>query len=190
AAGASGKRVAEAIGRATRVRERFAGRGPREDIDDGPARALAAEIAERSIAHVGPPLPSLEGRVRVTVMPWPVRTLAEEVPPPPDALEAALRRTLGERVAFERDGREPEGDGPLVVCTTSAWHSPEQTARARELLAHGGVLCALRSPYDVSLFPGVPALLTYGDVPVSLEALAEVLAGERRPTGRCPVRLP
>lgn len=183
-------RVAEAIGRATIVRMRFAGHGPREDIDDGPARRLAAEIAQRSITHVGPRLPRLNGRVRVSVMPWPARTLAEEVPPPPDALEASLRRAFGDRLVFEREGREPAGDGPLVVCTTSAWHSPEQAARARELLSGGGILCALRSPYDASLFPDQPALLTYGDVPVSLEALAAVLAGQRVAPGRCPIRLP
>jgi beta-N-acetylhexosaminidase len=183
-------RVAEALARATRARERFAGHGPREDIDDAPARALAAEIAARSITQVGPPLPRITGRVRVSVMPAPARTLAEEMPQPPDDLEAALRRRLGDRLAFEREGREPAGDGPLIVCTTSAWHSPEQAARARELLASGGILCALRSPYDAALFPDRPALLTYGDVPVSLDALAAVLAGEREAPGSLPVRLP
>jgi hypothetical protein len=51
------------------------------------------------------------------------------------------------------------------------------------------VLCAIRSPYDATLVPNTPALLTYSDVPPSLGALAAVLAGERRPTGRAPVRL-
>jgi len=183
-------RVSEAIRRATVARERFSGQGPRDDVDDGPARALAAEIAARSITHVGPPLPAMTGQMRVTVLPFPVRTMVEELPMPPDDLEAALRRRFGDRLAFERDGRLPDGDGPLVVCTTSAWHSPEQAARARELLATGGVLCALRSPYDASLFPDRPVLLTYGDVPASIDALAAVLAGERAPTGRCPVRFP
>jgi hypothetical protein len=182
--------VADALARATRVRERFAGHGPRDDIDDAPARALAAEIAARSITRIGPPPPRITGRVRVSVMPSPARTLAEELPQPPDDLEAALRRRFGERLAFERDGREPDGDGPLVVCTTSAWHSPEQAARARALLTTGGILCALRSPYDAALFRGLPAFLTYGDVPASLDALAAVLAGERAATGRLPIRLP
>jgi hypothetical protein len=190
AAGVGSPRLAEAMERATRVRERFGGHGPREDVDDGPARALSLEIALRSITHVGPALPRLEDRVRVSMMPWPVRTIAEEMPPPPEALEAALRRAFGDRLAFERDGRVPDGDGPLVVCTTSAWHSPEQATRARELLADGGILCALRSPYDASLFRDRPALLTYGDVPASLDALAAVLAGQSRATGTSPVRLP
>ena len=72
---------------------------------------------------------------------------------------------------------------------SNAAFQPEQAARARELLANGGVLCAVRSPYDATLVPNTPALLLYSDVPPSLEALAAVLAGERRPTGRLPVRL-
>ena len=83
----------------------------------------------------------------------------------------------------------PEGDGMVVVVTSNAAFQPEQAARARELLAHGGVLCAIRSPYDASLIPNTPALLTFSDVPPSLEALAAVLAGERTPTGRTPVRI-
>ena len=120
---------------------------------------------------------------------------AEELRDPLGRLEALLRERLGPRlVAFEREGgslgNDPGGDGTLVVCTSSAWHDDEQAMRARQLLRNGGVLCALRSPYDASLFPEVPALLTYGDVPVSLAALAAVLAGDAAAPGRCPVRLP
>jgi len=75
------------------------------------------------------------------------------------------------------------------VCTSSASFDPEQAKRARALLAGGGILCALRSPYDAALVPNVPALLTYGDVPASLQALADVLAGQARPGGTLPVRL-
>lgn len=190
ALGVPAARVITAIRRAERLRIGFASPGPAQDIDDAPARALASEIAQRSITHVGPPLPALPGRVRVTSFAASRRSLAEELPAPDEALEAALRRRFGARLAFERDGAEPAGDGMLVVCTSSAWHVPEQAARARELLARGGILCALRSPYDASLFPDRPALLTYGDVPVSLDALAAVLAGERAATGTLPVRLP
>jgi beta-N-acetylhexosaminidase len=93
-------------------------------------------------------------------------------------------------MAFSRDGSVPEGKGTLVVCSTNAYFQPEQAARVRELLASGGILCALRSPYDASLVPDRPALLSYGDVPASLEAIAAVLAGKRPPAGRLPVRLP
>ena len=77
-----------------------------------------------------------------------------------------------------------------MVCSTNAWFQPEQAGRVKELLANVGVLCAMRSPYDAALVPNVPALLSYGDVPVSLEALAAVLAGKRQAEGRLPVQLP
>jgi hypothetical protein len=57
------------------------------------------------------------------------------------------------------------------------------------LLGKGGILVALRSPYDARLANGRPALLTYTDVPASLEAVAAVLGGERAATGRLPVTL-
>jgi len=66
---------------------------------------------------------------------------------------------------------------------------PEQATRVKTLLDAGGILCALRSPYDAALVPLVPALLTYGDVPASLEALADVLSGRAAPRGTSPVRL-
>jgi beta-N-acetylhexosaminidase len=188
--GAPAPRVLEALRRATAFRERFPSRVSDGDVDDAPARALAAEIAAASLTHVGPPLPRSGRVLRVTGF-QPRRVGgADELRDPLGTLEAALRRRLGDALAFERDGREPAGDGPLVVCTSSAWHDAEQAARVRQLLRNGGILCALRSPYDAVLFPDVPALLTYGDVPVSLEALAAVLVGERPATGRLPVRFP
>ncbi len=183
-------RVLEALRRAAAFRERFASAIPDGDIDDAPARALAAEIAALSVTHVGPPLPRLDGRVRVTGFATKRVGGAEELRDPLGRFEEALRARFGERLAFERDGREPSGDGPLVVCTSSAWHDPEQAARARALLRSGGVVCALRSPYDAALFADRPALLTYGDVPASIDALAAVLCGERAATGRLPVALP
>src|SRR5690349_24400437 len=61
---ASRPRIDEAMARATEFRARFGIDVPEVDIDDAPARALAAEVAARSITHVGPPLPTLDGRVR------------------------------------------------------------------------------------------------------------------------------
>ena len=133
-------------------------------------------------------MPRLE-RIRVTFVGAPRLSPVEELRDPFGTLEAALRRRFGDRVSFALDGREAEGDAPLVVCTSSASFDPEQSARVRELASRAAVLCALRSPYDATLAPLLPALLTYGDVPVSLEALAAVLAGERAAEGHLPVRL-
>jgi len=182
-------RIDEALGRTAGFRERFAVQVPDDDIDDAPARALAAEIAERAVTHHGPRLPRLGPRVRVVTFGSARQSFVEETADPVGALERALRRRFGAGLAFGREGRLPDGDGTLVVCTSNAAFQPGQAARARELLASGGVLCAIRSPYDATLVPNAPALLTYSDVPPSLEALAAALAGERQPTGRLPVRL-
>ena len=188
-AGVDPARVSEALERATGFRERFAVEVPGDDIDDTPARRLAAEIAERAVTHHGPPLPPLGARVRVVTFGSARQSYVEETADPLGALERALRARLGDRLAFGREGRAPDGDGTVVVITSNAAFQPDQAARVRELLAHGGVLCAIRSPYDAALVPNTAALLTYSDVPPSLEALAAVLAGERKPTGRAPVRI-
>lgn len=186
--GVDAARVNDALGRAALFRERFAMEVPTDDIDDAPARRLAAEIAERAVTHHGPALPRLDGRVRVVTFGSARQSFVEETADPVGGLERALRQRFGDRLAFGRDGRLPDGDGTLVVVTSNASFQPEQAARARELLTGGGVLCAIRSPYDATLVPNMPALLTYSDVPASLDALAAALAGGRT-TGRAPVRL-
>jgi beta-N-acetylhexosaminidase len=188
-AGVDATRVKEALGRMAPFRERFAIDVPDDDIDDTPACGLAAEIAQRAVTHHGPPLPRLDLRVRVVTFGSARQSFVEETADPVGGLERVLRQHFGDRLAFGRDGRLPGGDGTLIVCTSNAAFQPDQAARARELLASGGVLCAIRSPYDATLVPNTPALLTYSDVPPSLEALAAVLAGERRPTGRLPVHI-
>src|SRR4029077_15922729 len=179
----------EAVRGATWCRERFGRAAIDADFDDEPRRQLAQEIAEASITQVGPPLPRIDGALRVLYFEPRQSSPVEELSTPSMTFEAALRRHLGERVTFSRNGKVPRGPGPLVVCSTNAWFLPEQAARVKELLANVGVLCALRSPYDAALVPNVPALLSYGDVPVSLEALAAVLAGKRQAEGRLPVQL-
>ena len=181
-------RLGEAITRATAFRQRFGVEVPAGPFDDGPGRTLALRIAAASITHAGPPLPPLGGPIRVALFPPQRRSPVEELARLETHFEAALRERLGPRLAFSTTGA-PEGEGPLVVCTSSAFFDPEQAARARALLADGGILCALRSPYDATLVPTVPALLTYGDVPASLKALADVLAGRARARGTLPVRL-
>ena len=184
------ERTREALRRATWFRERFGRTALDADFDDEPRRDLALQIAEASITPVGPQRPRLDGTLRVLYFEPTQASPVEELSTPASTFEAALRRHLGDRVAFSSNGHLPRGSGPLVVCSTNAWFQPEQAARVKEALAGGGVLCAVRSPYDAALVPNVPALLTYGDVPASLEALAAVLAGKRQAEGRLPVQLP
>ena len=52
------------------------------------------------------------------------------------------------------------------------------------------VVLALQSPYDLLAFPDQPTYVaTYGDVPASLHAAAEILFGQLRPTGKLPISL-
>ncbi len=182
-------RLREAIVRATTFRDRFGVDAPDAPFDDGPGRALAMEIASASITHVGPALPPLGGPIRVVMFTPERRSPVEELAQLETHLEQALRERLGPKLSFSAEGNVPGGDGPLAVCTSSATFDPAQADRARRLLAGGGILCALLSPYDATLVPNVPALLTYGDVPPSLVALADVLAGRARPRGTPPVRI-
>jgi beta-N-acetylhexosaminidase len=186
--GVNRARMDEALARATAFRTRFGGPIPDREIDDEPARALAREIAEASITHVGPALPKPDGQVRVVYFQPKLASPVEELAHPAAIFEAELRSHFGARLRFSTDA-PPDGDGTLVVCSTNATFQPEQASRVRALLRDAGVLCAMRSPYDAALVPDRPALLSYGDVPVSLAALAAVLAGKRRPRGRLPVKL-
>jgi hypothetical protein len=187
---ASPQRVAEALERATAFRMRFGSEVPDDDIDDGPARALAAEIAARSITHVGPPLPRLDGNVRVVAFEPSRVSPAEELSDPVGTLERALRKRFGDRMTFGRRGQMPEGSGPTIVFTFNAFFDAEQGRALPMLLGDDGVLVALRSAYDASLARGHAVLLSYCDVPVSLDAVAAVLAGERTAGGQLPVRIP
>jgi beta-N-acetylhexosaminidase len=189
ASAASKARIAEALGRVARFRSRFGIDVPDDDIDDRPARELAAEIAARSITHLGPRLPRLDGRVRVVTFEPSRVSPAEELSDPVGLLEQALRRRFGARLAFGRRGQVPEGAGPTIVFTFNAFFDDEQRRALPRLLGTHGILVALRSPYDATLAQGRPALLTYTDVPVSLEAVAAVLGGERAATGQLPVTL-
>ena len=183
------ERIAEAMSRATSFRSRFGIDVPDDDIDDGPARALSAEIAARSITHTGATLPRLDSDVRVMSFEPSRVTQAEELSDPVGRLERALRSRFGARLHFARGGQVPEGRGPLVVCTFSAVFDAEQGSALEKIIAEAAVLCALRSPYDAALARGRAALLSYTDVPASLDAIAAVLAGERAATGQLPVRL-
>lgn len=196
ASGVMPARIREATRRAAAFRERFGIAVPDGPFDDGPGRALAAEIAAASVTACGPAVPRLPfplllngGRLRVVMFEAQRRSPVEELARPGAHFERGLRERLGDRLSFSTDGTAPDGDGTLVVCTSSACFDPLQAERARQLLGGGGVLCALRSPYDAALFPDLPALLTYGDVPASLDALADVLAGRATARGSLPVRL-
>jgi beta-N-acetylhexosaminidase len=173
-------------------------------------RALATEVARRSVTLVrkgAGALPlSLKRTARVAaVVPRPVDltpadTSSYEIP----ALGAALRRRHPHveeiQVAMNPDAAEVRAlRGKLarfdlvVMGTINAGSHPGQADLVNALLQQGTptIAVALRMPYDLAAFPGVPTYLcTYSILPPSMEALADGLFGRIPFVGRLPVTLP
>jgi beta-N-acetylhexosaminidase len=83
------------------------------------------------------------------------------------------------------------GHDLIVLGTVSASMAPGQAALANALLDLGlpVVTVALRTPYDLSVYPGAQThLCTYSIHPASMDALADALFGEAEAGGRLPVQ--
>jgi beta-N-acetylhexosaminidase len=79
-----------------------------------------------------------------------------------------------------------------VVTTSTVYADPTQVSLVGALLATGRpvIVAAVNGPYDIASFPSAPSyVLSYDYQPVSLDALADVLTGRARATGRLPVTI-
>jgi beta-N-acetylhexosaminidase len=79
-----------------------------------------------------------------------------------------------------------------VVTTSNVWGDVTQQNLVRALLATGKpiVVASVGGPYDIAYFPAAGTYLAaYDYQPVSVAALADVLAGRTRATGRLPVTI-
>jgi beta-N-acetylhexosaminidase len=104
--------------------------------------------------------------------------------------EVSLRPSWAE---IEQVIAETQGAEVVVLGTLNVQQYPEQVQLIEALRAADPALAivALRSPYDLLSYPQVSTYLAaYGQAPVSMEALAEVLFGLEAPRGRLPVELP
>jgi beta-N-acetylhexosaminidase len=171
--------------------------------------ALATQLAARSITLVRDPsglLPLLRGDRRpgrlLAVMPRPADlTPADTSSTVPPGLPAALRRHYpdvdeivvaqapdDDSIAAVRDRASLAS--AVVVGTIDAHRQPAQLDLVEAIAATGTptIAVAMRGPWDVAAYPpSVTALATYSILPLSLEALAAVLAGEAPAPGRLPV---
>ena len=78
-----------------------------------------------------------------------------------------------------------------LVGTLNARQYPGQVQLVKALADRSLVVVALGVPYDLMSFPDASTYLaTYGDVPVSLTALVQVVFGLNLPRGHLPVDLP
>jgi len=80
----------------------------------------------------------------------------------------------------------------IVVGTTNLFAYPEQVTLVKALAKEKPVaVVALRGPYDIQSVPDVPAYLcAYDSREPSLTAAAEILLGERKPSGSLPAVVP
>jgi beta-N-acetylhexosaminidase len=170
-------------------------------------RALAQTLAEKSITLVRDdanllPLRHPSDTRILAIMPLPKNlTPADTSETVPHTLAEALRsyhpRVDEIIVAHSPDAaeiaavRERAAQSDLLVLgTLSASMNPAQAALADALLGAGvpAVTVALRTPYDLSVYPRAAVhLCTYSMLPDSTAALAEVLFGGRMPAGVLPV---
>jgi beta-N-acetylhexosaminidase len=93
---------------------------------------------------------------------------------------------------IERVVRASRPADVVVVGTTNLFAYPEQVQLVKALAKEKPVaVVALRGPYDILNIPEVPAYLcAYDSREPSLTAAAEVLLGERKPTGSLPAVIP
>ncbi len=183
--------------------------GPQPDLEvvgSAEHRALSRELAERSITLARGPLEHLSPHATIlAVMPQPTDlTPADTSSTVAPGLGRALRTrfaTVEEVVvgiaptAAEIAGVRAFATGfdAVVVGTIDAIRQPAQAdlVRAVAEAAPRTIVVALRTPWDVALYPAtVPAICTYSILPDSLDALAAVLAGAITPAGRLPVAVP
>lgn len=178
------------------------------DVVGCPAhRALAAELARRALTLVRDDaalLPLREDARVLAVEPRPRdRTPADTTSTLEPTLGGALRRhhprveavavsdppAGGEVAAVVERARASD---TVVLGTAAAHLVAEQVALARAVLATGTptVTVALRTPWDLDVYPGAPThLCLYGQHAPSTEALAAALVGAAPIGGRLPVAL-
>jgi beta-N-acetylhexosaminidase len=160
-------------------------------------RALAQRIAQASVTLVrdaGKQVPLRPGSKALLVLPSGAANLAAP-------LQACHGR---ENVAVARMRLDPRARDATALAKRAAkydvvivasWNTrnfPGQALVIEALQAQGKpvIVVALQSPYDLLSFPTAPTYLTaYSDVPVSLQAIADVLCGRAAAPGKLPVAL-
>lgn len=183
---------------------------PLEVVNSAEHRALAAEIADKSITLVRDTAGLLPLRLA------PQQRLVVVLPEPQDLTPAdtssyeqpQLAHLLRQRHALVDEHRMSltpseadiramlaviPADSLVIVGTINAATHLGQAALVNALIqqGHAVVAVALRMPYDVVAYPAVSTYLcTYSLQPASLEALGRVLWGEQPALGQLPATFP
>ena len=105
-------------------------------------------------------------------------------------LSVGLKPTKAEIEGAQETASQAE---VTVIAALNARQYPEQTALIQSVAQQDRplVLVALRSPYDLSVFPEkATQIAIYGEALPSLEAMARLLCGAIEPSGLLPVDIP
>lgn len=107
----------------------------------------------------------------------------------PELTELTLQGTPNKQIL--KSAKEAE---QLIICTYNAASDPEQKKLIQDVLKQtnqSAILCALRSPYDLSVFPKTSTYLAvYESSPGSILSLANILIGDKKAAGKLPVSIP
>lgn len=154
--------------------------------------AVAERIAEEAVtllANEDQLLP-LDETDKIPVL-WPdsqAESLETLLSACPQLEERALPADLSDEMVQELAA---SFQGPLIVGLFDLAKHPSWGFLVDALKEQRPILLAMRSPYDLLRFPWVrTAVATYGDRPVSVQALGRLLKGEIAPKGHLPVDLP
>ena len=77
----------------------------------------------------------------------------------------------------------------IIIATRNAHLNPKQHEAAEKLLNQSNILVCLRNPYDAGILYADTTFLTLGDSTPSLQAAADALLGDYKPTGKLNVPL-
>ena len=173
--------------------------------EDGQVAREAARRAITLIRAATPPGASIDGPVTVVSF-EPAETAAAE---DDDRERGSLHRSLQRRGVRAELLRVPSSPDPgmveqlvavvaqrstpqvIVILRRAHLYGAQRDAVTRIIgVASETVLVSALEPFDVPLFPQARTVVcTYGDDGVTMDALADVLTGRARATGRLPVHL-
>ena len=108
-----------------------------------------------------------------------------------DGLEIA-EVLMGDPKAIDKCISSSESVRATIVLSRNAANDEKQADFIRSLIKQvdNVILVATQNPYDISVAPEVPAYIcTYGSHREAMDALAKILLGVAKPTGRLPVTI-
>ncbi|MGI6610161.1 MAG: beta-N-acetylhexosaminidase [Limnochordia bacterium] len=125
----------------------------------------------------------------------PARRLAEALRPQVSGVDEAIIALNPDKVARAQIVARSREYANVILITHQAWSTvgANQVALVEELVAAGRepIVLSVREPYDLLRFPAIGTFVAcYSANGESMQAAAEVIAGQAEGSGRLPVSLP